>query len=108
MKAGNFNSKTLIKPLIAAAKLRRQAEVMGGLERVVRDADQRIREVTDKWLVDEREAAKFSDFSVAALVKWRHEGRGPRYIRVGRSIRYRISDLLSWIDSHAVGQPTSS
>ena len=30
-------------------------------------------------------------------------GEGPRYIRVGRLIRYRVSDLLDWIEANSVG-----
>lgn len=67
----------------------------------------RLKAVTEKWLVSEREAADLAGFSVVALVKWRREGGGPRHIRFGRSIRYRVSDLLSWIDDHAVGQLSS-
>ena len=59
-------------------------------------------------IITEREAAKLAGWSCGALVKWRREGRGPRYIRVGRSIRYRLSDLLNWIEEHAVKQASSS
>jgi len=53
-------------------------------------------------LMPEREAARLAGFSIAAFIKWRREGRGPQYIRVGRSIRYRVIDLLAWIECHAV------
>ena len=62
----------------------------------------------ERRLVNEREAARLVGFSVAALIKWRREGRGPRYIRVGRSIRYRVSDLVEWIQRHTVGQSSSA
>jgi len=29
-------------------------------------------------------------------------GRGPAYIRIGRSIRYRIADLDRWLEQHKV------
>lgn len=29
-------------------------------------------------------------------------GRGPRYIKVGRSVRYRVSDLDEWLERHLV------
>ncbi len=45
----------------------------------------------------------------AALVQARHRGRGPKYVRVGaRSIRYRASDVASYIaeaDSEAPRSP---
>ena len=64
--------------------------------------------MTENQLMPEREAAKLAGFSIAAFIKWRREGRGPRYIRVGRSIRYRLSDLLNWIEEHTVKQTSSS
>lgn len=36
---------------------------------------------------------------VATLAKWRSEGYGPRYAKVGRHVRYRISDLDLWLDA---------
>lgn len=52
--------------------------------------------------VSTREAARFLGFSCAALKKWRAKGTGPRFVRVGRSIRYRIGDLLDWQQRHVV------
>ncbi len=59
-------------------------------------------------IITEREAAKLAGWSCDALIKWRREGRGPQYIRVGRSIRYRLSDLLDWIEEHTVKHVSSS
>lgn len=36
------------------------------------------------------------------LAKWRHEHRGPRYLKAGKRILYRGSDLNAWLDSLAV------
>jgi hypothetical protein len=38
---------------------------------------------------------------------WRCHGRGPRFVRVGRAIRYRLSDLQAYIEScvETPGQP---
>ena len=33
--------------------------------------------------------------------KDRLSGRGPRFIRIGRLVRYRRSDLEAWLDAHA-------
>lgn len=39
------------------------------------------------------------------LAEWRSCGRYRelRYHRVGRAVRYRLSDVLTWLDSRAVG-----
>lgn len=35
--------------------------------------------------------------SRAALRQWRAAGQGPAYLRVGRAIRYRPSDVDAWL-----------
>ena len=32
----------------------------------------------------------------ATLVDWRHDQRGPRYYKMGREVRYRLSDVIEW------------
>ena len=32
------------------------------------------------------------------LANWRWRGDGPRYVRVGRRVRYRLADLLDYLD----------
>jgi len=54
-------------------------------------------------LVNEREAADVLCYSVRALQNWRHRGGGPKFVRVSaRSVRYRVRDLLDWIDARTV------
>ena len=44
-----------------------------------------------------REAAETLSLSVSALNKWRVEGRGPRFVRLGGRVRYRDEDIESFI-----------
>lgn len=44
-----------------------------------------------------QELAKYLGISVAAIIAYRTEGTGPKYIKVGRLCRYRISDVEEWI-----------
>jgi predicted DNA-binding transcriptional regulator AlpA len=54
-------------------------------------------------LVTEHQAADMLCYSVRALQNWRHRGGGPRFVKVSaRSVRYRIADLLDWIDARTV------
>ena len=46
------------------------------------------------------EAASYLGLSPNTLNKWRTQGCGPQYIKLGRSIGYRVSDLEGWLDSH--------
>ena len=38
---------------------------------------------------------------IATVRQWRHEGTGPRAIKVGRHVRYRVTDVEAWEESHA-------
>ena len=42
-------------------------------------------------------AAALLGVSVDTLADWRCRGGGPRYVRVGRLIRYRDADLQAWL-----------
>ena len=51
-------------------------------------------------LLNEEQTAKSLDVTKSALRRWRREKRGPRYIKVGRLIKYRESDLESWVEQN--------
>lgn len=36
--------------------------------------------------------------SPAVLANWRYLGIGPKFIKLGRSVRYRVSDVETWLD----------
>lgn len=40
--------------------------------------------------------------SPSALATWRHEGRGPAYVKLGARVAYRGEDLNDWIESQTV------
>ena len=45
------------------------------------------------------ELAEYVGVQVQAIYDLRTDGRGPSGIRVGREIRYRVSDDRRWLDS---------
>lgn len=49
-------------------------------------------------LVDTRGAADVLQLNERTLENWRTYGRGPRYVKIGGRVRYRVSDLLSYLD----------
>lgn len=57
-------------------------------------------------LITESNAAILLCVSPATLRKWRWEGKGPKFIKVGRKVAYRDSDIAAFIDSQ-VRQSTS-
>jgi len=50
-------------------------------------------------LVTEGEAASLLRVSLTSVRRWRREGRGPVYRKMGRSVRYRRDDLADFIAS---------
>jgi predicted DNA-binding transcriptional regulator AlpA len=57
-------------------------------------------------LLDTDEASSITKQSPRTLERHRVAGTGPRFIRLGRSIRYREADLEDWIAKRTV-QSTS-
>jgi hypothetical protein len=60
--------------------------------------------------IREIDAARMIGVSVAALRRWRRERRGPAFVKLERCIRYRVTDLVQFLDDNAVGvaQPASA
>ena len=48
----------------------------------------------------EREAATRLGLKVATLRAWRHQGKGPAFLRLGRAIRYLLSDLDEFVQAN--------
>lgn len=47
------------------------------------------------------EVAEYLGIPPHTLVQWRYRGTGPRYIRVGKHVRYRWPDVDKWLDENA-------
>ena len=43
----------------------------------------------------------------STLANWRYQGLGPRYLRIGRHVRYESADLEAWLQGQRVGHPGS-
>lgn len=53
-------------------------------------------------LVKEHEAAAYLCLSLSTIRKMRREGRGPKFLRFDRSIRYDIADLDAYRERNQV------
>jgi hypothetical protein len=53
-------------------------------------------------VVNEHVAAKVTGKSVQTLRNDRHLRRGCPYLKLGRSVRYRVDDLLAYLDKHRI------
>jgi len=49
--------------------------------------------------VDTRRAAELIGMSTRTLEKWRGEGNGPPFLKLGRRVLYAVADLEEWIGS---------
>ncbi len=63
---------------------------------------QRARQEEDE-LRTRREAADFLRLKPQTLAKWAVDGSHLSYIKVGRSVRYRLSELQAFIERQTVG-----
>jgi predicted DNA-binding transcriptional regulator AlpA len=58
---------------------------------------------TSGHLLNEREVARILTVSVASVRRWRLLSQGPKFLKVGASVRYRREDVEEWLDSRPVG-----
>ena len=56
----------------------------------------------------ERQVAEQLGLSVATLRAWRHRGKGPRFLRLGRSVRYLPADVDEFVRASAVDTQSDS
>jgi predicted DNA-binding transcriptional regulator AlpA len=54
-------------------------------------------------LLTENDVSQRIHVSLAALRRWRVERRGPRYLKLGALVRYRVEDLEAWLNSQPTG-----
>lgn len=50
-------------------------------------------------LLSPEELAASIKMSKKTLAKWRCNGRGPRYVRLGHAVRYRPQDVTEWLEA---------
>jgi excisionase family DNA binding protein len=55
-------------------------------------------------LLTQQQLAEELQVSLRTLVRWRQEGTGPVFIRVGRSPRYRRADIDAWLEPQRRGE----
>lgn len=53
-------------------------------------------------LFETERAAPYIKHATSTLHRWRVEGSGPPYIKLGRKVFYRRADLDAFLDSHVV------
>jgi hypothetical protein len=54
-------------------------------------------------MLDEKQVARTLAVSVAALRRWRHERRGPQFVRLERCVRYDVRTIERFLSENASG-----
>ncbi|WP_094288413.1 helix-turn-helix transcriptional regulator [Mycobacterium lehmannii] len=52
--------------------------------------------------VESAVAAPMIGVEPQTLKLWRRKGVGPRYVKFGNRVRYRVSDIEAWLADHTV------
>lgn len=63
-------------------------------------------ETTISELLTEHDLAAELQMRPQSLADWRHRGKGPAYVKLGQLVRYRRSDVESWLNSQTRPEPT--
>ncbi|WP_415719870.1 helix-turn-helix domain-containing protein [Roseibium alexandrii] len=58
--------------------------------------------------MNEQEAADFLAISFRTLQAWRVRGGGPRFCKIGRAVRYRRADLVSFAGATSASTTTEA
>lgn len=67
----------------------------------VRNSDPSQVAVTLPRLMSQRDLAAYLGKSTAWCERARWAGEGPRFVKLGRHVRYRADDVLAWIEENA-------
>jgi excisionase family DNA binding protein len=59
-------------------------------------------------LLTQTETAELLRLSERTLERWRVQGGGPVFCKLGKRVLYRQADLEKWIASHAVGSTSEA
>jgi len=62
----------------------------------------------DDLMLDVQAAARFTGIAVATLAKMRCMGGGPLFVKLGRRVVYRRSDVIAWLDARRVKNTTEA
>ncbi|MEX0963810.1 MAG: helix-turn-helix domain-containing protein [Pseudohongiellaceae bacterium] len=63
--------------------------------------------ITLPRLMNQRELAEYLGKSTAWCERARWIGEGPKFIKLGKHVRYRVEDVMTWIDAHELQSSTT-
>lgn len=56
----------------------------------------------ERRFVDEHVISAATGYALQTLRTWRHQGRGFPYCKIGRSVRYDLTECLRYMDNHKI------
>lgn len=56
----------------------------------------------NRRFIDEKQYSAITEIALPTLRRWRHERKGPSYIKIGRMVRYDLALGLEFMDSHKI------
>ena len=59
--------------------------------------------VAPEPLMTPQQLAAYIGVPVQTLANWRYRNDGPRWLKVGRHVRYAMADIERWLDQNAQG-----
>jgi Helix-turn-helix domain len=89
-------------------QLSAEYQIRRGLESDVASLMERVRALEaarpppEDRLLNQESAAALIGVKPPTLASWRHFGKGPHYIKVGRSAFYKVADIEAWLKEQAV------
>jgi len=57
----------------------------------------------DVWIT-RPELASRQKLPRATLAQWASQGKGPKYAKFGRHVRYRLADVIAWENANTVSR----
>lgn len=72
-------------------------EIIERLERI-----ERALAASQAAYLDTRQAAELTGISTVTLERWRVDGVGPPYVKLGRLVKYRRVDLDAFMKRHLI------
>lgn len=76
------------------------SELEIGRSSVALDRAAEFREIFD--LLSEDDLAVTLGVTVQTLATWRSERQGPDYVKLGKTVFYRVDDIVEWIDRNII------
>jgi hypothetical protein len=94
-RAASLSADVVNMPTIRRTGLPKRQEAQKVLRDEVRKA------CGDEALWNGQQVSEFFQVSPLTVERWRYEGTGPRWHKVGRHVRYKPSDVYGWLDAQA-------